>query len=647
MSAKGIMNQLESINYITSEAIANSVGITVRAVRKKLKRLNGSSGIDVKIVANPQGIGPPVKLYEIRQALALWGRSPDDVEVQKRFIVRKKTPGINPGPKIKISTEIEKALVGRTKDLYLNQSIKTNVQPSCYKACYEYWEINGGLAGFEDIHLLTKYLYQKRIMRDDKMYRGYFHSEKWLRLHEKRYNAPKSNNDMPTNRWDYISLFKDIGLIGEGFGAGEFWVIDGTQYDAWVTMPGSTKPQLISYMLVIDGVTGYPMYIKPITGESIAEVGALLIDCINIYGIPRYGVMLDNSRTFRSNAIKNLIEAFYLPEELEGFYGGWDWHNRIFPGQPHPIKYPLAKIPRHSFKAGIEQSFNRLNQQAALQIPGAYQGSRESRVTKYELGSVPTYQLQHAPEFEEAWNWFLNWVYGDYCKRIVNSESLKSFAKLSGLPATYQNAWEFFGGPDHPPSRIPIENQPRAFYYMTDKDSHHRVAAQMGYVIVTHNNQSFNYHCPELTYLDHGDKVCVIPNPSNNRQAFIYKEIYKINENKIPVLIDVEFIGLAEDHTIRTLEDTRFIYSRKANQKKQEAAINEGLKGLNDPQKGWDKTLADADSQLSIKNSQLKIQEELEPPEPEPTIPESCDDEEDDIDVDDIDIDDLLESMNY
>jgi hypothetical protein len=571
-------------SYITVEQVASVVGISNRAASKKLTRLDSTF---MKLGVNPAGTGRPIKLYEIQEALGLWGRTPDDIEAQKRYIFRKKKKGTRPGPKSKLTGDTEEKLKQRTLELYLSQSIIKNVLPSVQKSTEELWDIAGEIEGFESARELAWYFYQKRVMRNDGMYKGFYHSEKWELLHRKRFNVPSYNNEMPTNRWDYVSLFEDIGAIGNGYGAGDMWVIDATQFDAWCTINGG-KPELFYYLTISDGITGYPMLVSPITSENIQEVGAAMLRCIARYGIPKYGVMLDNSRTFKSNAIQSLIEAFYEETQLDDFRGGWNWYKKLFPGKQGPVQFPLARIPRHSFKARLEQSFNRMNIQQALQLPQAYQGSRESRTTKYELGTVPEYQLKNAPEFITAWKSFEAWIYQDYVKRISNTLSLKSFEKITGKRATLQAAWEHYGGPERQGGSLPAINQPRAFYYIAPKETHHRVTARLGSCMVTHQNHAYNYQCIELNKNYYGDKITCIPNPTNHRAAFLFKEIWGKSTNKMPVLKDVEYIGEAWDGTIRSERDLDLIYDRKMNQKAQEKDINESYKIVK-KKDGWDK----------------------------------------------------------
>lgn len=558
------MLALETGNFVTAESIALKVGCSERAVNKRLSKLDNSF---IKYIQNPSGTGRPLKVYSLTEALAIYNINLADIQKADQIKVIRKVRNDRGGSR-KIAPDIEQKLRDRTLELYLQQGNKKYIRPCCMTAAREIWSMSGGINGFKDATHLGSYFYKDRVYRKDKNnFVGYYWSEKWSLKWDKRSNVVKASSEELSLRWDYVKFLTSAGVIGKGFGAADLWVIDATQFDSWV-LGSDGKPYLQSYLAIVDGVTQFPLMLHPISSENIAEIGSILLKCLKIYGVPRFGVMLDNSRTFRSGAIQNLIKAFYKKTQLEEL-DGYTWYREAFGGQTGPVLFPLPKQPRHSFKAVIEQFFNQANKHQALYLAGSYQGSTAGKMVKYELGSVPTYQLAHAPEFAAAWKSFIHYIYDDKVHRASTSESLKSFRQIVAKDGLNMvgSPWEafcYYGGLERTGCDIPEENQALAFYWLAPKQYHHTVKARNGYCLVTHGTQAYQYMSRLFNDTLNNDKVVCIPNPQNLRQAFIYKEIYKTARNKAPELVDVEYLGEAKDSIIRDVADLHLIHEARA-----------------------------------------------------------------------------------
>jgi len=595
------MLALDDNHFITADQIASLTGISLRGVNKRLTSLDNSC---VKFANNPARTGRPLKLYSTKEALALWNLNPDIIKIEEQYEVIRKNRNDKSKPR-KLPIELEKTIVNRTRELYLTQGIKKYLYPSCKKACFEQWQILEGIEGFDSWEKLAWYIYNDRIMRKDENYKGYYWTEKWETLWIRRHNVIEANNDLPYAMWDYIGLFNDVKAIGEGFGAGDLWVVDGTQFDSWVK-DDHGNPVLITILAIMDGITGMPLLLHPINSENITEIGILLLKCLSIYGLPKYGIVLDNSRTFRSKAIQNLIRSFYTKEQLQ-IFENTPWLKKMFRGQQGPIYYPLPKMPQFPIKARIEQFFHQSLNYLAVYMPGSYQASRESKLLKYELGTIPIYQLQHAPELKTALDKFNYIIFKEYVNRYSTSESLKSFAKITGQKPIINNAWRYYGGESRKGTQIPKENQAFAYYWLAPMEFHHIVKARSGHAIVIHDNTTYNYQCEQLNLDYKNEKVCVIPNSANPRYSFIYKEIYKKRKDGTPELTDIELIGIGEDVIIHTESDLDKLYKIQKNREIQMKTLDDKLRELPPPELGWDLPdnicINDLDEELKSKDA--------------------------------------------
>jgi hypothetical protein len=566
-------------DLLSLDDIARATGKTRTTVMRKA----GIESFFAKVAPNPSGKGSPVKLF-YSSALALWGVGSQEIQEVARKAVRKKRTDTAR----RLSVELEKELKELIFSFYMGQSrAEGNMKLSCEHACEFYCQRNGIPERFSSSYELSRYMYKDRIMRWDSFYKGYFHSEDWKTKHDSVYQAPRLNARIAGNRWDIISCLESADLIGKGYGAGDFWVLDATNLDAWVNIPGNDRPKLGKYMSVIDGVTGYPLYCGFIEHENVFTLNWILAQTAQVWGVPKYGVVLDNLTTNRSPGVQNFIRRLYADSHrLES--RNWKWFKKAFGGNEFPLIYNLPNIPRFPMKAEIERSFKKHKDEfVATRFPLVYQGGDRKEAVKLTLNNNPYANADKAVEISQADALFQDWLYNDYVKRIRDTK-FSIMSGLTGKAPTIENAFDYYGGFDRQGATFDKSAWPYLYYYL-NYIGRHKVKAGYNNTIVSHNGTQRNYILEEL-YEFNGCQVSVIPEAGNERHAYIYAEYdaKKFND-KVPGEGDVYFIGMAYDATMRSFDDMQFAYQNKQIRKN----INKKIKGGIGEIRAWDNLFND------------------------------------------------------
>jgi len=567
------MLTLESNNCLTAEQIAEIVQISRRAVAKKLiyadKYLHDirSSG------------GRPQKFYN-KSVLELFPQAKlyQKIEQETKPKLSAKRTYSGRGKNRYISEALELKIKNQAYNYYLNQARRDNIELCTRWAVQDYWQDikseleQRGKNPDLKIEKFLWYFYSKRITRKDGYWVGYAHKENWQLAWESVHKVNELNGALPYNSYEYIELFENIGLLGQGFGAGLIWIVDATQFDVWTDKDG--KKQTVSYLLILDGITRMPLYVQMLEkGESVQDISKAFAQCLEIHGKPSMGVLMDNGSAFRSAELRNYIKSWYNPEELDQFEH-FEFRKKLFGGQTDPYLYPLAKIPRFPFKAVIERMFDELNRHQSECYPFAYIGTRDSRSVTHELGSTPSVALLNAPQYTEAFQNFLYWIYTDYVNRVQGSQ-FRYFSKKYKQAPTILSAWQFYGGKfnitdfqintEKVQKKLLLESATTAnqfnipevakayeAYAIADDSKKHRVTAGLGYVTFVEDNLSYNIHCEYLSQFQGRQVVAVL----DGRKAYLFKE-FDANwfDELTPREGDLCYIGTGKDHTIRQEND--------------------------------------------------------------------------------------------
>jgi len=571
--------------YLTYEEIAEQVGISIQAVAKR-------KDISDYYIGRSSTKGRSKLLFK-PEVLNLW-RPANSAAIERMQIeesgltkVRKKRDDQGK-PRTDIPLELLTGIIELTRQKYLAQARRDNIYECCREAIEEFMQLEpifNDYVNFKGFERVAKYIYHKQIMRSDANGTGACHTEKWYSQWESIFDVNRFNGKMPQNSWDYCSYFLSMGLAGENNGAGKLWIMDATQFDSWLIVPEHNAPTTLNFFQICDGLTGFPLFVFLLEkGESIQAANQAIMRCVERYGAPEYGIMFDNSSTFKSDKVKQFVKSLYTDEQLEGIKS-MQWRKRIFGGQDEPYLFPLPKIPRFPFKSVIERSFREVNRFASKFLPLSYQGGRESLVVQYGLGTMPTTQLKNAPHFDEAWTGLLGWLYTDYVNKLTAGK-LSNVMRRNGKRSDRLNAFQYFGGIlefDNGTIRLSRKNIPELnannipsqVYYLAEPTSRHYITVSgFGQVKVTHENAEYNYHSQQLDYRYINEKICVVPHPGNPEKAYLFKEYDNRRFSELtPTAGSLYYIGEAYDATIRREGDEQLIARRKANQKHQEAVM--------------------------------------------------------------------------
>jgi|GEM_PF-1460499 len=594
------MQSCELDKLLTAYDIADIAGMTMQGVYLRLKNQGNKYIRDFK--SNGGRGGRHQKLYD-KSVLDLFPQArlyqQKEAEEKPKLSTRRNYNGR--GKNRYISEALEIKIKNTSYNYYLNQARRDNIELCTRWAVQDYWiDIQNELKSKEKYLEFEKFLwyfYSKRITRKDGYWVGYAHKEKWQQSWDSTHRVNELNGKLPTNSYSYIELFEDVGLIGEGFGAGLIWIADATQFDVWVDKDG--KKQTISYLMIIDGITGMPLYLHLLEkGESIQDISKAFAECLNIHGKPAMGVLMDNGAAFRSAELRNYIKSWYMPEEIERFKK-WSFRKKLFGGQTEPYLYPLARIPRYPFKAKIERMFDEINRHQSECYPLSYIGTRDSRHLTHEIGSYPTIALLNAPNYQKAFENFLSWVYTEFINRIQNS-SLNYFAKKYKQKSTILNAWQFYGGkfelndfqvdtlnsckqlhllsaPTENQNSIPEISRIFELYATCPEEKKHKIQAGLGFVNFAEDNIRYNIQCEKLAEFVGRPVIAIL----DSNKAYLFKENDpNWYDERTPNPDDIYYIGEGRDHTIRKEDDLEIRHITKQNRKNIQKKINNEIEQI-------------------------------------------------------------------
>lgn len=561
---------------ITAEDIALKVGVSRRAVLKK-PFLNDYLAKEVSFGGRPKKMYYEKVLWEkFGIAVPSGGQlAIEKIEIEPHRITakgyemekseRKRAPNSSIGKNRVISEELEAKIKSLSLRNYLEQSRRDNVLRCVESAVRELWRFIEKETDKHTVESFITYFYMKRVMRKSNHFVGYYHSEKWDLLWQEQHQKNKHNSSLPTNRWDYISLFEDAGYIGEGYGAGLIWSIDATQFDAWIDDNGEAKT--MNYIAILDGVTAMPLYMDFLEkGETIEAAADILWRCVKLHGKPKFGVVLDNGRAFLSKEIKAMVSSWYTPRELDEMASN-EFRKRIFGGQTEPCIYPIAKVPRYPIKAQHERWFEEFSRFMQQYLAASYIGTRDSRAVAHELGSNPTKAVKARLKKEVAFAGFLNWMVEEVFTR---RQAKLSFLEKKGLKANMVDLWRYYGGsvgdqkllyPNDLGSVIETHNPAcvlpahAEYYAKYATGTKHEVTAGLGGCVVTEKKQSYNFTSEYLGMSLVGKKVKIVID-GDTGEGIIMKEWQKNDPDpRTPDKYSLYFVGTAQDAFIRTVAD--------------------------------------------------------------------------------------------
>lgn len=583
-------------NGVTADEIACKLNISVRAVQKRFK-----SRFDIIVKQESKG-GRPFYVYDPLKAYAEYGcRMRTDGELE-RLSVYPMLPNMNneeielkPTRKARNDKhilrrkDINETQLEELKEIikhnYLNQALKNNLYRIVFDTLKSYFP-DKNQAEIEDLH---QYIYKRYLTIKNASALGAWWSENWQGLWESKWKVNQMNAKNPMNTWGLFEIFENAGWTGKGFGANLFWVIDGTQFDAWVRVWDEEKQKevvrTVNMLVIMDGITGMPLWARPLqNGESISAAASTVMECISIYGAPRFGFILDNGKAFRSERFKSFLRAVcptgdFTVNELKAL-------KTIFPKSEAPIYYPLAKMPRYVFKAKLERLFEELNKYPALVCPRSYQNGTESRLISLELGTTPVIAQKSAPDFFAIFYGFAKHMLTEFAER--SNLGVSRYFRQKGLLSVRSPlaAFEYYGGDVTPalkvletgelPCNAALDRPELTYYLAEESDIKHIKSDALGRISLTLNHERIDLQCEALDYTYLNSKIAILPKKVNGEwSAQLFFERPGHAHPKTPNTGDVYYIGEARDSVIRSIDD---IASKRALRAKNQRAQQKTIK---------------------------------------------------------------------
>ncbi len=502
---------------ITAEQIAEQLGISVRAVRKK-------KGIDRFVIGQAAGgIGRNASLYD-PGALTLWPAFQAPEKIDRKSARQGRS---DCGLPRKVSEELWEQVVARVKALYL-----ANAQQNLKLACEEA-ERQLTAEGIEVP--LDVYMRLRRTHTDhDGQYISEYRRENWKLTHQSQWRKKDTALAMPVLRYDYQSIFESAGWAGEGFGALRVWAIDVRKNDVWTEDFDGTHSMPLG-VYIRDGLTGFPLWMEPIRTETQNDLIRAYIACGLAWGtFPDIAVGIDNGRAMIAPRTKGVIAAS-LPDEA------WERAQsrpEIFGAGTScsPILQNIPNIPQAVFKAALERSFRQMKDEFdATHHPRHYQGGDRKEAVQLTLSAMPVFptNMLKAGDYYKG---LAAWLWGDYVDRSRPNQY--PLFKERGWDTSIANVHQYYGGLPSRNGQMPEGTRlAKLLFHATEKP--HIVKAQLGYIDVTINGTYARWICKEL-HAYHGRRVAVIPIPGMEDERAV---VMLADDKRDPVFVGFAFNG--------------------------------------------------------------------------------------------------------
>lgn len=563
---------------VTAQDISMKAGISLQAVLRK--RFMGDY-----LVKEVSFGGRPKKMFRV-EVLERFGiavpsggdKAIGKIEVEPHDIVkrgfemektqRKRAQNSSTGKPRVISEELEALLRSKTLEAYLGQSKRDNILRCVQWVVDDYWDLISRETT-KSKYRFVEYFYHKRLMRRSAAWCGPVGADVWKVAWDEKHNVSGFNAKLPTARWDYHKLFKEAGLVGEGFGAGIIWVVDGTQFDSFVDNNG--KAETMNYMMILDGMTQMPLYFRLLEkGEKKADVAEIFWAAVKIHGKPKFGIVADNGSAFKSSEIKMLVKSWYTSAELDEMRAN-TLIRTIFDidrgsGQEGPIWYPGARKPQYPFKAMLERKFRELNRHQSERLAASFIATRDSEKVSLEYGSTPEKAVKLRPRAEDAFNDFVAWVYTEDINR--HQPKLRWLHK-EGFDSTVLGIWQYMGGrfdfdglvrdPEEAmrqllfASRRELPEQAE-YYYKFSTSQRHKVKPLRGTVSFQEGAEYYKFVCDELD-VRLSERTVTAVLSKDKKKCYIFKEWDGYADKNNPDRKEVYFVGVGLSSAMESIKD--------------------------------------------------------------------------------------------
>lgn len=476
---------------LTATDVALYTGISPRAVRKR-------SGIEQFQIGTRLERGRPEIVFD-EAVLALWGIDPATLADRKRRIRCDRGR-----PRI-CSPEHWAAIVQTVQGLYM-----ANAQPNLRLACEEaarQMEVRLGIG----LPLTHVQIYKRLTRRNSEFYR-----DGWELVRQSGLRKKDVALSLATSRYDWLSIFEDLGWAGRGFGALRGWAIDVRKNDIWTASTG--RGELVAAIYIRCALTGWMLWVEPVVTETSEAIIRAYLKCVLAWQkCPDLFIAIDNGQAMIAERTIGVLSstlpdtAFRRAEEFP----------EVFGRRGSPILHNLPNIPKAPFKAALERSFKLIQDEYdAPHHPTHYQGGNRSEAVQIRVSNRPSwhYTRQSLVTAESYFGDLDRFLRAEYITR--SRPRMFPLLVERGITPSIESAFEYYYNDE--PSLPHGERLALLLYWATEKRSTAR--ASLGYVDVTINGQYWHCVTARLDHRSVGRKITVLPVPNSEYAILVDSE---------------------------------------------------------------------------------------------------------------------------
>lgn len=464
--------------------LALRLGISTQAVRKR----QGLEQFMVNIVTKGSGN----RCLMVRpEALQLWGVDPISPPRSRRS---------DKGKPRKCTDEQWAAISMAVRGFYL-----VNAQANLKLACEEV------VRQAEALPLTATQIY-KRLTRKT----SEFYSDNWELIRRSALRKKDISLALPTDRYDWLSIFESLGWAGQGFGALRGWTIDVRKNDVWTLDETTGSGEMAQAIYIRCALTGFMLWVEPIPTETSEAIIRSFLKCMIAWRrVPDLFIAIDNGRSMIAERTLGVL-ASALPQEA--FERATEFPE-VFGQMGSPILRNLPNIPRAPFKAALERSFKLIKDEFdAPRHPLQYQGGSRAEAVQTTVANRPPWHFNKASLVAAS-------AYYQDLERFLHAEYLtrprpRMFPLLveRGMTPSIDCAFTYYYTPG-------AENLPHGdrlallLYFATEKRP--IVHACLGYVDCTINGQFWHCVSPRLDHRMVGRRIAVLPIPGSDQAILV------------------------------------------------------------------------------------------------------------------------------
>lgn len=411
-----------------------------------------------------------------------------------------KTPRSDAG---RSRTGIYEQLIPVAREMYINQGKQQNLQDVIHRVYDEYLrkglELKEGTLG-NHVRAAAK-------------------NENWDVLWMYRNDKPAFNQILPKNQYDRM----EWPFMG-------FHVMDNRTADIWVYSEDFDRLIRPYQYFIAEArtmrVLGYAIQQTPF---SRLDVSRLRASTIAKWGAPLYAYICDNGSEQISGDSLQAMECVFDMEYRQACrtpYAVPELHS-IFPEAISPVITSIPRHPQFAIKASIERLYageHRYDARIAGNgYPGTGRGDQVSPThTRSPRLDSTTWTFR---EYEQYTHWRFNADPDERFQGLIpymgehHPEAFRRFSEVTGLPPTVGAAWQH-SSQSFEFKQVPDERILQLFMN-TEVHFKGKRVDKINQVKFRHNNVTYCFSEPRLTYLLYGKRVDVVLDPHDDTRALI------------------------------------------------------------------------------------------------------------------------------